>query len=307
MTLPSKYRGPSRIGKRTSYLILVLIFAGIIGGIILLAAVSPKYIPYNKFTGMPEPDYKIETLWPVLLFLFSTLGVLVFLFHKLGGRAPEWLIRRPPKQVTVDGTYPKGYSLPQLSNKNIKYSRFSRENFKRVVYHPTRNETLFGMGIAILFLSVVTFYSPMDHSWKWLGDVIIYVSSTTGLSQYFICLLIALFFFGFVIYSNLRSRDSEKLLSILSTAFMLGIFSLIFSLIISYGTGTNSIFLKMDQFTVTELIEMGDTLLSSDNYKEAISYYDRALDLEPNNPDALYQRRIALHYLDHQSFHKLER
>ena len=43
---------------------------------------------------------------------------------------------------------------------------------------------------------------------------------------------------------------------------------------------------------------MGDILLSSDNYKEAISYYDRALNLEPNNGEALYQKRIALHYLD---------
>lgn len=166
------------------------------------------------------------------------------------------------------------------------------------MYHPTRNETLFGMGIVFLFLSILTFYSPMDHAWRWLGDLIIYVSSTTGLSQYFMCLLIALFFFGIVIYSKLRSKHSEKLLIILSTAFMLGIFSLIFSLIISYGTGSNSIFLKKDQFTVTELIEMGDILLSSDNYKEAISYYDRALNLEPNNGEALYQKRIALHYLD---------
>jgi tetratricopeptide (TPR) repeat protein len=174
------------------------------------------------------------------------------------------------------------------------------------MYHPTRNETLFGIGIVFKFLSILTFYNPMDHSWRWVGDVIIYVSSTMGLSQYFICLLIALFFFGFVIYSKLRSKHSEKLLIILSTAFMLGIFSLIFSFIISYGTGPNSIFLKKDQFTVTELIEMGDILLSYDNYKEAISYYDRALNLEPNNGEALYQKRIALHYLDHQSFHKLE-
>ena len=146
----------------------------------------------------------------------------------------------------------------------------------------------------------------MDHSWRWVGDVLIYVSSTTELSQYFICLLIALFFFGFVIYSKLRSKHTEKLLITLSIVFMLGIFSLIFSLIISYGTGPNSIFLKKDQFTVTELIEMGDILLTSDNYKEAIAYYDRALNLEPNNGEALYQKRIALHYLDHQSFHKLE-
>ena len=65
-----------------------------------------------------------------------------------------------------------------------------------------------------------------------------------------------------------------------------------------HGTGLNSIFLNKDQFTVTELIEMGDILLSSDNYKEAQSYYDRALDLEPNNGEALCQKRIALHYLD---------
>gem|GEM_PF-2722274 len=110
------------------------------------------------------------------------------------------------------------------------------------MYHPTRNETLFGMGIVFLFLSVLTFYSPMDDSWRWLGDLIIYVSSTTGLSQYFICLIIALFFFGFVIYSKLRSKHSQKLLIMLSTAFMLWIFSLVFSLIISYGTGPNSIF-----------------------------------------------------------------
>lgn len=195
-------------------------------------------------------------------------------------------------------TLPSKYNPPS--------NGFSRENFKRVMYHPTRNETLFGIGIVFKFLSILTFYSPMDHSWRWVGDVIIYVSSTMGLSQYFICLLIALFFFGFVIYSKLRSKHSEKLLIILSTAFMLGIFSLIFSFIISYGTGPNSIFLKKDQFTVTELIEMGDILLSYDNYKEAISYYDRALNLEPNNGEALYQKRIALHYLDHQSFHKLE-
>jgi|GEM_PF-2915626 tetratricopeptide (TPR) repeat protein len=42
---------------------------------------------------------------------------------------------------------------------------------------------------------------------------------------------------------------------------------------------------------------MGDILLSSDNYKEAISYYDRALNLERDNGEALYQKRIALHYL----------
>lgn len=301
MTLPSKYRGPSRIGNRASYLILCLIFAGIIGGIILLAAVSPKYIPTDNVTSMPF-EYKIEGVLTVLLFLFSILGVLVFLFRKLGGQVIDWRNRPPPKRVTKVGTYPKGYRPPQLSNKNIKYSRFSRDNFKRAMYHPTRNETLFGMGITFLFLSIVTFYSPLDNSHRWVSDAIIYVSSTTGLSQYFICLLIALFFFGFVIFSKLRSKRSEKLLIILSTAFMLGIFSLI----ISYGTEPNSIFFNKDQFTVTELIEMGDTLFSSDNYKEAISYYDRALYLEPNNPDALYQKRIALHYLDQQSFHKLE-
>jgi tetratricopeptide (TPR) repeat protein len=151
-------------------------------------------------------------------------------------------------------------------------------------------------GIAFLFLSVVTFYSPMHNSWRWAGDVLIYVSSTTGLSH-FICLLVAQFFFGFVIFSKLRSKRSEKLLNILSTAFMLGIFSLIFSLIVSYGTSPNSIFLKKDLFTITELIEMGDILLSSDYYEEAISYYDKALDLEPNKGEALYQKRVALHYL----------
>ena len=45
----------------------------------------------------------------------------------------------------------------------------------------------------------------------------------------------------------------------------------IFSLIISFGTGPNLIFVKNEQFTVTELIEMGNILLSSDYYKEAIS------------------------------------
>ena len=108
-------------------------------------------------------------------------------------------------------TYPKGYRPPPPPNKKIKESQFSRRNFKRAMYHPTLNETLFGMGIASLFLSIITFYSPMNDSRRWVGDALIYVSSTTGLSQYFICLLIALIFFGFVIYSKLRSRFRKVL------------------------------------------------------------------------------------------------
>ena len=261
MTLPSKYSHRSNV--RHINIKLILILGGIVGGIILLAAVSPKYIPTDNVTGEPI-EYKIEGILTLFLFLFSVLGVLLLIWHKLGLKVPEW--RKKP---------------------------------------PTRNETLFAMGIAFLVLGILTFYSPMNALDGLVGDVLIYVSSTMGLSQYFICLIIALFFFGFVIYLELRSKHYGKLL-ILSIALMLGIFSLIFSLIILHGTGPNSIFLNKDQFTVTELIEMGNILLSSDNYKEAISYYDRALNLEPNNPDALYQKRVALHYLDHQSFHKWE-
>ncbi len=192
-------------------------------------------------------------------------------------------------------TLPKGYKPQNPSNENNKFSPFNRRNFKRVMYYrPTRIETLFAMGIGFLSLSIATFYSPWDDSWQWVGKALIYLSSSTGLSQYFISFIIALFFFGFVIYSKRKSKHSEKLLIILSTAIMLEIFSLI----IFSGTGSNSIFVKNEQFRVTELIEIGDTLLSSDYYKEAISYYDRALDLEPNNGEALYQKRIALHYLD---------
>jgi hypothetical protein len=43
---------------------------------------------YNKFTRMPV-DYTIKNLWPVLLILFSILGVLIFLFYKLGGKVPD--------------------------------------------------------------------------------------------------------------------------------------------------------------------------------------------------------------------------
>ena len=292
MTLPSKkYRSWETL-QRIGNLKIALFFGGIIIGIILLAAVSPKYVEYNKVTGEPI-DLTIDNIGPVLLFLFSTLGVLLFLWHRLGERVPDWMIRRPPKQVTVDGTYPKGSRPPQLSNKNIRYSGLS-QNFKRVMYHPTRNETLFAMGIVFLFLSVITYYRPLNNSYRWLGDALIFASFTTGLSQYFICLIIAFFFCGFVIYSERRSKHSGKLLIVLSAILMFGIFSLI----ISFGTGPNLIFVKNEQFTVTELIEMGNTLLSSDYYKEAISYYDRALVLEPNNGEALYQKRIALHYLD---------
>jgi hypothetical protein len=34
-------------------------------------------------------DYTIKNLWPVLLILFSILGVLIFLFYKLGGKVPD--------------------------------------------------------------------------------------------------------------------------------------------------------------------------------------------------------------------------
>ena len=90
-----------------------------------------------------------------------------------------------------------------------------------------------------------------------------------------------------------HSKHSERLLIIFTTIIGIGIFFLI----ILYGTGPDSIFVKKVQFTATELIDIGDNLLSTGYYEEALSYYDRALDLEPNNGEALYQRRIALHYL----------
>lgn len=87
-TLPSKYdswdgrprRPISKIG---------LILAGIIGGIILLAAVSPKYIPINSFTDIPM-EYNPKGMLSFLLYLFSILGVLLFLGHKFGVRVPAW-------------------------------------------------------------------------------------------------------------------------------------------------------------------------------------------------------------------------
>jgi tetratricopeptide (TPR) repeat protein len=90
-----------------------------------------------------------------------------------------------------------------------------------------------------------------------------------------------------------HSKHSERVLIILTTFIGISIFSFIFL----YGTGPDSIFVKKVQWTATELIDIGDNLLSTGYYKEALSYYDRALDLEPNNAEALYQRHIALHYL----------
>jgi hypothetical protein len=79
------------------------------------------------------------------------------------------------------------------------------------MYHPTLDETLIGMGIAFSLLSIMTFYWPFDDSNRWLGDAIVYLASETGVPQYIICLTGALFFFGLVIYSKLRSRFRKVL------------------------------------------------------------------------------------------------
>jgi hypothetical protein len=77
------------------------------------------------------------------------------------------------------------------------------------MYHPTPSEYFFGMGIIFLFLSILTFYSPMDRSWRWLGDLIIYLSSSTGVPQYVICLVPALFFFGLMAYVKLNRKSVD--------------------------------------------------------------------------------------------------
>jgi hypothetical protein len=79
------------------------------------------------------------------------------------------------------------------------------------MYHPTFNETLIGMGIGSLLLSILTFYRPVDDSRRWVGDVLVYLASATGMSQYVICLLFALLFFGLVIYSKLKPRFRKVL------------------------------------------------------------------------------------------------
>ena len=94
MTLPSKYDSWDGRPRRPK-LKIGLFLAGIIGGIILLAAVSPQYVPFNRFTNIVGRNYTIEGLLLVLLYLFSILGVLIFLWRKLGLRVPEWRNKWP--------------------------------------------------------------------------------------------------------------------------------------------------------------------------------------------------------------------
>ena len=99
-----------------------------------------------------------------------------------------------------------------------------------------------------------------------------------------------------------HAKYSETLLIIFSVILGIGIFSVI----ILYGTGPDSLFVKKVQFTVTDLIDIGNNLLSTDYYQEAIKYYDKALALEPNNEEALYQKRLALYYLSQSNNPDLE-
>ena len=98
-------------------------------------------------------------------------------------------------------TRPKGY----------KSKRFTRKNFKRAMYYLTLNETLLAMGIVASILSILTFNHQSDHSWWWLGDVVIYLSSGSGLPQYAVWLALAVFFFGLIFYLKLKPRFRKGL------------------------------------------------------------------------------------------------
>jgi hypothetical protein len=53
------------------------------------------------------------------------------------------------------------------------------------MYYPTFNETLLGMGIICILLSILTFYRPIDDSKYSIGDAIIGISSASGLHYFF--------------------------------------------------------------------------------------------------------------------------
>ena len=48
---------------------------------------------------------------------------------------------------------------------------------------------------------------------------------------------------------------------------------------------------------VLDLIEHGNSLLKSENYEDALSYFEQALILEPNNADIWNKKGVALRSL----------
>jgi Flp pilus assembly protein TadD len=49
--------------------------------------------------------------------------------------------------------------------------------------------------------------------------------------------------------------------------------------------------------TSSELIQSGKKNLDNENYENALSFFDQALELEPNNPDILNLKGVALRSL----------
>lgn len=131
-------------------------------------------------------------------------------------------------------TLPKGY----------KRSRFSRKNFRRIMYYPTPREYCFGMGFAFSMLSILTFHTPSDHSLRILGRLVISLSSATGVPQYIIWMLPALFFFGLVTYDKLSfrkalpseiTRSRNRLIKLKIYSILMGVLILIYLFFGSYA------------------------------------------------------------------------
>jgi hypothetical protein len=91
VTLPAKkyrsWKRRQRIGNIKLGLVVVGIMIGLFLSLGYLLARDP-YVKDRLGLGRISIDLKIEDGWPALVYLFSILGVLVFLFIKLGAKVP---------------------------------------------------------------------------------------------------------------------------------------------------------------------------------------------------------------------------
>ena len=69
-----------------------------------------------------------------------------------------------------------------------------------------------------------------------------------------------------------------------------------FLLLVCFISGQYS-YSTIDEENVNVLIEKANQLLVKKNYEQAIQYYDKALERDPNNIDTLYNKGSALFFL----------